>query len=267
MKIYIMGSIIVAAFLSIIQHHWLSGLILILMVVFPSLLFVLIEPKRSKSVKNNFYKDLEFIFNVSVKLLRIVFVILIIGFGLFYKNANEVNAVDIITNTLYFSVFVFWFLLTNYFATNSHNLRETIMTFIKAIKNFFDEKFLINILLIVFIIMLSPISKELQIGLVSSYLLLFLSEVNKFYENNKPDKQSYDKHYITLQWIVNFFLVFLFVDFERLISFIVYDKTLTDNYWIWFISHIILFTLSIVISYHFETIKELSKSILKCRKR
>lgn len=262
MKNYCAFCLLGAIFLMIIQNELLKGLILFLIIIFPFLITFLIEWKGNNFSRKDFFEKLKFIANVSVNLSLIVFATLMLSAVLLYKDLNQESFKYFMSNSLYYSVLIFTFLIVNYFATKSKKLRESIMAFIKALSNFFSKKLLISILVIVFAIVLKPVSKELLIGLIGSYLFFFLTEIDNFYKDNKADDNKYNKYDIFFQVVINVLLIINLADFEKLFNLVVYNKSLDYEFWINIPTHMIFLALSIVISHCIDIIINWGNRIL-----
>jgi hypothetical protein len=254
MKNYCAFSLLGAIFLMIIHNELLKGLILFFIILFPFLIIFLIEWKDDTFNRKEFSEKLKFIINVSVNLSLIVFSTFMLSAVLLYKDLNQESLKYFMANSLYYSVLIFTFLIVNYFATKSKTLRASIMAFIKSINNFLNKKSLISILVIVFAIILKPVSKELLIGLIGSYLFFFLTEIDNFYKDNKADEKRYNKYDIFFQVIINVLLIINLADFEKIFNIIVYNKAINYDFWINVPTHIIFLALSIAISHCIETI-------------
>lgn len=261
MKNYYVFSFLGVILFMMIQNEWMKGLILFLIIIFPFLITFLIESKGKRFGKKEFSENLKFIINVSINLSLIVFAISILSVTLLYKGLDENNVRYFIFNSFYYSFLIFLFLIINYFGTRSDSLRKSIMAFIEAMKIFSSKKLLISILVIVFAIVLRPISKELLIGLVGAYLFFFLMEIDNFYKDNKEDEKNYNKYDIFFQVVINVLLIITLSDFEKLFNLIVYGKTLNYEFWVNIPLHMILFALSITISHCFQYIQNFYKKL------
>lgn len=250
-------------YLMAVQDQPINGLILALLIISPFLITFIIERIDGQFNKKDFDDRSKYIVGVALNLAVIVFFVVIMSATLVYKSIDETSSKYLLFYSLYYSVFIFSFLIINYYATRSISLRKNIMTFIEAISNFFKEKFLISILAIFFSVVLKPVSKDLFLGIVGSYVFFFLSEIDSFYKKNKVSEKEYRKYDIVFQVIINILLILVLGDFEKLYNYIIYTKELPHTYWMQIPLHIALFTLSILISHFIELIIRFCKYILK----
>lgn len=129
----------------------------------------------------------------------------------------------------------------------------------KSLTKIFTLNYIINLSIIFLLIYIRKYS-ELFFGILGSFVFFQLTELNKEYNNNKLIN-GYGNMQILINVIINFLILYILADFEKLYNAIIYKTVIEFDFG--FLYHCIILIIFMSFNLYFNYITKKIKSIIK----
>lgn len=200
------------------------GIILHVIIFFPLGLVFLIVKARGDLKKDYLFTKLFAILKLCSTLIMILFFAIILSLLFMEKDGITYDVSDIWGYLLNFSVIIVVAFVVNYFVTPYSNIRISIEAFFDSINAFLNKTILLDVAILVLIIVLD---KELRLAIITSYVFYALTEIVNTYNFLNKKRHGIrtdfvnikinDKESIMFQILINFSLIYIFINSECLL--------------------------------------------------